>query len=117
MNTVRFVHPVLNEEVKSIAGWYLFSKEGTIRVGGANVLFIVGHGVVDSSCCGFGGCLFALVPGAIAALKYTLDDQGRNVSLVSPITDLLTREEIRDLLMKNEGVSQVNFQTTGLVNK
>jgi len=113
LNAIRFAHPALNEEVKSIAGWYLFSKEGTIRLGGSNVLFLVGHGVVDSSCCGSGGCSFALVPGAVVALKYAQDDQGRPVSLVAPITDPATREEIRDLLIRSEGVSQVNFETAG----
>lgn len=110
MKTVRFSH-CLNEEVRSISGWYVFTREGTIAIGSSRVLFFVGHGLVDSACCGFGGCLFALVPGSVVALKYAADQQGRPVSLVLPITDPERQDQVKRLLTRQEGVSQVLFCT------
>jgi hypothetical protein len=110
LKTVRFSHR-LNEEVRGISGWYVFTKEGTFMLGPSRVLFLVGHGLVDSACCGFGGCLFALVPGSVIAFKYASDPDGRPVSLVLPITDPERQDRIKSLLIRQEGVSQVLFYT------
>ena len=55
----------LNREVQSISGWYKLYKEEKIELMGKEVLYVVGDGVVESSCCGTGGCCYAVVPGFI----------------------------------------------------
>jgi hypothetical protein len=87
----------------------MLTKEGTFETKGASILFLVGYGVIDSSCCGVGGCRYGLVPGYVIAWKYARDDRGRPVSLVVPITDPKIREDVHSFLSKTEGVSQVSF--------
>ena len=99
----------LNREVRSISGGYEMEMEGKIRIDGREVLYVVGNGVVDSSCCGVGGCRYALVPGYVRQFKTRQDEQGLWISEVEPIIDRVTRQEITRVLMETEIVQQVQF--------
>ncbi len=99
----------LNSRVESISGWYELEKEGTIQIDGKEVLYVVGNGIVDSSCCGMGGCRYALVPGHILKFKSRQNDDGLWVSEVEPIVDVKTRQEITRVLEEKEIVQQVQF--------
>jgi hypothetical protein len=106
--TKPFVH-VLNEEYRSISGWYQLYQEGIIEHDGKRILFLLGEGEADSACCGSGACRYALVPGEVIDWKSSQDEEGRPISRVEPIKDPVIREEVRRHIIKTEGISQVQF--------
>jgi hypothetical protein len=65
---------------------------------------------VDTSCCGPGGCTYALVPGYLKEWKYKTGRDDLFVSRVEPIRDADVQSEIRRLILKKESVQQVNFE-------
>jgi hypothetical protein len=105
-----FIHPVLNEEVRTISGHYELARENRFAFKGREVLYYIGCAVVDSSCCAPGGCAYALVPGYIRQWKYKLNPENLSVSQVEPIRDAGDQAEIRRLIIKEDPVQQVNFK-------
>jgi hypothetical protein len=103
-----FVHTI-NEEFRSISGWYALFKEDTIDYDGKRILFLLGEGAADSACCGSGTCRYALVPGTVLDWKNSTDDQGRPISLVDPIIDPAIKEYVKRHIIETEGVPQVQF--------
>ena len=65
-----FVHPRLGQEVTAIGGHYVFGKEIRLPHNGREILYFVGYAVLDSTCCGVGGCAYVLVAGYIRQWKY-----------------------------------------------
>ena len=104
-----FIHPVINEEVRTISGYYVLARENRFAFNGREVLYYIGCAIVDSSCCAPGGCAYALVPGYIRQWKYKLNPENLSVSQVEPIRDAGVQSEIRRLIMKKDAVQQVNF--------
>ena len=104
-----FIHPILGQEITAIGGHYVFNKEGRLTFDSRQVLYLVGYAVVDTSCCGVGGCAYALVPGIVKGWKYKKDDDGLSVSQIEPIIDADQQQEIRRLIQKKEIVQQVTF--------
>ena len=107
---IDFIHPVLNNAVRSISGHYILSQEKRLSYNGREVLYFVGCAVVDASCCGPGGCSYALVPGYIKDWKYKTGSGDLSVSRVEPIRDAGVQSGIRRVIMKKEPVQQVNFE-------
>ena len=107
--TRAFVHPVLGEEQESVTGRYAFTNETRLEMDGREVLVLVGYGVADTSCCGTGGCGYALVPGFVVRWKHAAAEGGRAVSEVEPVADPATRKRIEEAVRKTEVVQQVNF--------
>ena len=103
-----YIHE-LNEEIRSISGGYELVKEGILEMQGKEVLYVVGNAVIDSSCCGVGGCRYALVPGYVRKFKTRQNEQGLWISEVDPIVDRETRQEITQLLKEKEIVQQVQL--------
>lgn len=99
----------LEKEVLSISGRYELEKEEIMDHNGREILYVVGSAVVDSSCCGNGGCRYAIVPGFIRAWKSKINKAGFPISEVEPITEQILRAGIRKILEKKEWVSQVQF--------
>ena len=50
-----YIHPVLDEEIETISGHYLLSRENRLPFNNRQVLYLIGCAVVDASCCGPGG--------------------------------------------------------------
>ena len=75
-----YTHSELNKEVYSIAGYYIPQKEVKLEYNDREVLYVVGLGVIDSSCCGVGGCRYALVPGYLVSWKNKTNGDGLPVS-------------------------------------
>ena len=106
---IEFIHPVLDEEINAIGGHYVITKEKTLKYGDKKILYFIGYGVVDTSCCGPSGCGYAIVPGFIIKwhIKLTPDTK-QHVSLVEPIDENL-HPEISRIIRSKEGVLQVHF--------
>lgn len=104
-----FSHPELNEQITAIGGSYFILKEVRVRFDGDDVLYLVGAATFDTTCCGAGGCAYALVPGFIRKWRYATDKNGRPVSGVAPVFAKRKRKKIREMIFKKESVLQVNF--------
>lgn len=109
MNVYKFQHPKLGEEMEAISGHYSIEKEDLFTYKGREVLYYTGYSVVDTSCCGPGGCGFAFVVGYVIDLKNDKNENGVETSDIEPISDTEQRQEIRRLLTKQLHVQQVNF--------
>jgi len=105
-----YVHQELNQEVTAIGGRYVLVKEVRLPFRGREVLYLVGCAVVDSSCCGAGGCAYALVLGFVLRWKGKTNEDGLAISQVESIRDEATQREIGRLIEGAEPVHQVTFQ-------
>jgi hypothetical protein len=105
-----YVHQPLNQEVTAIGGHYVLVKEARLPFLGREVLYLVGHAALETTCCGAGGCGYALVPGFVLAWRYEVNEDGLPVSQVEPIRDEAIQRQIRRLLERQEMVHQVRFQ-------
>jgi hypothetical protein len=104
-----YVHQELNQEVTAIGGHYLLAKEVQLSFQGGEVLYLVGHAAFDTSCCGVGGCAYALVPGFILDWKSATNEDGLAVSQVESIHDTDAQQKLQRLIQKQEMVHQVRF--------
>jgi hypothetical protein len=99
----------IGKEIRSISGSYKLDGEGTLEVNGRTIVYAVGNALLDSSCCGYWGCRFAVVPGYVTRWKYKHGQEGAAVSAVDSIQDEQLRTYITKLLEQSEGVTQVQF--------
>ncbi len=104
-----FIHPKLGQEITAIGGHYVFNNEHRLSFDGRDVLYLVGYAVVDTSCCGVGGCAYAMVPGYVRAWKYKKNETNEPISLIEPVCDINDQAAIRQLIQKKEVVQQVTF--------
>ena len=104
------VHRPLNQEVTAVGGSYLLVKEDCLPFQGRLVLYLVGHAAFDATCCGTGGCAYALVPGFVLGWKSSTDGEGLAISHVAPIRDPAVQDRVRRLIQAREVVQQVLFQ-------
>ncbi len=104
------VHQPLEEEIRSIAGYYMVLEEAVIEYRGRELLYLVEMAAIDTSCCGRGGMGFLMVPGYINALRVRSNGEGLWVSDVDRVEDEDDRREItRQLLARHPGFQQVIF--------
>lgn len=80
-----------------------------VDVGGREALCIVGVANWDKSCCGAGGCRYAMVPGYIINYKGETNEDGQAVSAVEIMSEQADRKVIEELVREAESVQQVNF--------
>jgi hypothetical protein len=106
---LEYVHQDLNQEVTAIGGHYVLVKEVRLPFHGRELLYLVGHAAFDTTCCGVGGCAYALVPGFILSWKSRMNKEGLVVSEVEPVHDKGVQEQVRKLIEKKEMVHQVQF--------
>lgn len=104
-----FSHPELNVQVTAIGGSYFMLKETRLSLNGEDILYLIGTAIFDTTCCGTGGCAYALVPGMIRKWQYKTDANGRPVTRVRPVSEERIRKKIKEMIFKNESVHQVNF--------
>ncbi|MDY7032667.1 MAG: hypothetical protein SVY10_12270 [Thermodesulfobacteriota bacterium] len=104
-----YIHEELNEEVTFIAGYYIPEDEKKLGYNGREVLYILGHAAVDNSCCGVGGCRYALVPGYLIGWKSKTCDSGKPISEVETISDEDSRRELTRILKEKEIITQIQF--------
>jgi len=99
----------IGEQVQAISGHYSIVKEDCLSSAGREVLYLVGVGTVDSSCCGEGGCSYAVVPGFLVKKHAARNQEGMPVSLVEPIQGDELKKKIASAIREMELVDQVNF--------
>ena len=104
-----YVHQEPGTEVTSISGHYTILEERCGEFAGKKFLYVIGGAVIDSSCCGTGGCRFIHVPGYLIAWKAGQSDAGLPVSEVEPILDESERKAIGQLLDAEYPNSQIIF--------
>jgi len=104
------VHQPRDEEIRSIAGYYMVLEEGVLEYKGRNLLYLVQVAAIETSCCGEGGMGFVYVPGYINALKARQNGDGKWVSDVDRVSGEEDRKEITRLLReRHPNFQQVNF--------
>ena len=106
---LNYIHYKLNEEVTAIGGYYVISKEIRLPVAEREALYTVGFGVMDTTCCGTGGCAYATVHGFIVEWKGSQNAEGLDVTRVESIKNEDLRKQLKEKIMKDEVVQQVNF--------
>jgi hypothetical protein len=104
-----YVHQELNQEVTAVAGHYVLIREVRMPFGGREILYLVGHAAFDTTCCGVGGCAYALVPGFVLDWRSQINTDGLAVSRVEAIHDRDIQEQVQRLIEKKEMVHQVRF--------
>ncbi len=105
-----YVHQPLNQEVTAIGGSYWLVKEDCLPFQGRQVLYLIGHAAFDATCCGTGGCAYALVPGFVLDWKSSAGREGLSISQVDPIRNPAVQDQVRRLIEARELVQQVLFQ-------
>lgn len=107
---MRHVHQPVDEEIRSIGGYYKVLEEGVLDFEGKKVLFIVKGAHVETSCCGAGGLAYISVPGYLASWKSGKNEDGLDVSEVERVKDEVTRGRIKDILAERYSyVSVIDF--------
>lgn len=105
------MHPVLNAQVDAIGGHYTITREERLPHVDGEILYFAGHAVVERSCCGPGGCGYALVAGHVVSLRSGLSPCGRLISVIEVIREE-GYAEIAQAIRLKEGVNQVHFLCT-----
>jgi hypothetical protein len=105
----RYTHGALGQEIEAIAGYYVIETEDRVPFEGREVLVATGHMVLDNSCCGIGGCGFAIVPGYVLRWKGSKNERDEAISEVEPVREDREQEDLRRLILASAGVQQVNF--------
>ena len=104
-----FIHPELGQEITAIGGHYVFNTEQRLSFNDCDVLYLVGYAVVDTSCCGIGGCAYAMVPGYVRRWKFKKNETDGHVSEVESVKEADDQAAISRLIRKKENVQQVTF--------
>ena len=104
------IHRPPGTEIRSISGHYTMTEEGRLHHQGRMLLYVVGVAVVDSACCGTGGCRFIHVAGHITAWRHRTGPDGLPVSDVEPVADPKERKTIQSLLEASFPHSQISFR-------
>jgi hypothetical protein len=106
---VEYVHQSLNQEITAIGGHYVLVKEARLPYRGREILYLVGHAAFDTTCCGAGGCAYALVPGFVTSWRSSETKDGLATSQLEPIGAPDVQNDIRQLIEQMETVQQVIF--------
>jgi hypothetical protein len=99
----------LNTEVRTIAGWYQVEKEDMVIFDNRILLYLVGNAVLDCSCCGIGGCRYAVVPGYVLKFRARKNLLEQWISEVEPVVHSEQRWRISCFLKEKEFTQQVQF--------
>ena len=94
----RYVHFPLNEEIRSIGGYYKVLEEGVVDFEGKKVLYSLKGAHFDTSCCTVRGLGLVSIAGYVVSWKSSESEQGYPVTEVKHVTDAEARKRIKALL-------------------
>ena len=106
---MKYTHLELSKDVHTIAGYYTPLKEVRLKYNSREVLYVVGQAVIESSCCGTGSWGYVLVPGYLVNWQNKTNEAGLPVSEVEPISDGVSRNDIREIINELENIPQIQF--------
>jgi len=106
---LEYTHTKLEEDVICPAGYYTPLKEVRLKYNDREILYMVGHAVMESSCCGSARGTYVSVPGYIVNWQSRTNEAGLPVSEVEPISGKSTRDNIRQIIKEAESISQIDF--------
>jgi len=103
VKTIKYTHLEVGKDVEiGIAGYYTPQQEVRLEYNGKEVLYVIGKAVIESSCCGTGSWIYALIPGYIVNWQTSKNEDELPVSEVEPISDEEAREHIRKNIQTKE---------------
>lgn len=107
---LQYTHLELDKDYPGgIAGYYVPQKEVRLKYDGREVLYVIGKAVIESSCCGTGNWMYAIVPGYIINWQKKMNEAGLPVSEVEPILDEEAQEKIRKIIQTSESACPIGF--------
>ncbi|MDP2920619.1 MAG: hypothetical protein Q8O43_10445 [Dehalococcoidia bacterium] len=114
VKTVKYAHLPLNRDVEAFAGYYTPEKEVRMVYKGRELFYVTGHVVVETTCgadntCNTANYWYATVPGYIIRWQAETNKEGLPVTEVEIITDTTTQSAIREIILKSEAISRVDF--------
>jgi hypothetical protein len=104
-----YIHRPVGEEVRAISGSYTLEKEMKLSRAGREVLVVLGHAFIDSSCCGVAGCRYAFVPGYLQGWHDRRSEDGLPVSTVEPVRDPVEQRAIEEAVRGEELIHSIEF--------
>jgi molybdopterin synthase catalytic subunit len=104
-----YVHQPLNQEISSIGGHYVLTDEVRIRFADREILYIKGHALMDTSCCGPSGCAFVHVKGFVKDWKVTKNSEGLEITHLEPVADRGLQKIILEMIQAKEVFHQIQF--------
>lgn len=106
---LEYVHQDLGNEVTALAGYYVPLEEMRLEYRGREFLCVSGISVIENSCCGRGGCSYAIVPGYIVNWQSKKNESGLSITEVEPVTDAAAKKEISEALKRDKFYGSVEF--------
>ena len=97
---MEFTHPKLDEEVRTLSGYYVPRQENVLPYQGRHVLYIVGDACIEASCCGVASWNYVQVPGFVVRRGVRGGDSAPVVSEVETIEDKAIRKGVTESLLK-----------------
>jgi len=104
-----YIHRPIGEEVRAIGGSYTLEKEIKLLHADRQVLVVLGHAFIDSSCCGVAGCRYAFVPGYLQGWHDGKSDEGLPVSTVESVRDRAEQRAIEEAIRGQELIHSIEF--------
>jgi hypothetical protein len=95
--------------VRAISGSYTLEKEMKLPHADREVLVVLGHAFIDSSCCGVAGCRYAFVPGYLQGWHDRSSEDGLPVSTVESIRDRAEQRAIEATIREKELIQSIEF--------
>ncbi len=106
--TREYTHQELGKDYGGIAGYYTPRKEVRLGFQGREVLYIVGHAVIESSCCGTGNWDYVLVPGYVTQWHNRKNNAGLAISTVEPV-EAETQKDLTRIIETRENTNCISF--------
>ena len=104
-----YIHRPIGEEVRAIGGSYTLEKEMKLLHANREVLVVLGHAFIDSSCCGLAGCRYAFVPGYLRGWHDRESEDGLPVSTVESIRDRSAQRAVEETIRGEELIHSIEF--------
>jgi hypothetical protein len=96
-----YIHAARGTEINLMTTLIKVIDEGCLMYGKRNLLYIDGLTTVGSACCGSLECRIIYIPGFVVSWHDKIDvNSGNPVSVVEPITDRSTLEDVKKVLFK-----------------
>ncbi|MFC2067269.1 hypothetical protein ACFLUO_09550 [Chloroflexota bacterium] len=105
----KYTHLELDEDIKTISGYYTPLSETRLEYNNREVLYVVGEAVIESSCCGSGNWAYVLVSGYIVNWQNEKNENGLPVSEVERISDTKAQADIKKMINEAEHISRIEF--------